>query len=298
LIRACFYGLFAIACVTACSATKADSGSDAILQVQGAQFFRGAMPSDASGPSVQSLVLVTTEVYPGEIEKPVSGALAENATSVALTLDDGDTGYWILPAAAPDVATPDLPSFKATLAFSQALSSGAHNLVARAVDAQNHFGAPSIQPLVTEDAQIPEGHLVISLSWDTESDLDLHVVDPNGIEIWRGRINSYTPPPPGTPVDPNAVLAGGILDFDSNAQCVIDGRRREDVVWKTAAPSGHYIVRVDTFSLCDAYSANWKVEALVDEKSIGTAIGSSYAAATQLPHDLGAGVTALEFDLP
>jgi len=237
-------------------------------------------------------------LYPGEIDKPINGALSENGTSIALTLDDGDTGYWIVPGGPPDVATPDLPSYKATLAFSPFLSSGAHNLVARAVDEQNHFGAPTIEPLVTTDANVPSGHLVISLSWDTESDLDLHVIDPNDTEIWRDRINSYVPPPPGTPVDPKAVLAGGILDFDSNASCVIDGRRREDVVWKAAAPSGHYIARVDTYSLCAAVTANWKVQALLDGRSIAVTIGASTPAATELPHALGAGVTALEFDLP
>ncbi|MEO7108915.1 MAG: hypothetical protein ABI183_00640 [Polyangiaceae bacterium] len=284
--------------IGACSATKPDTGSDAILQVSGAQFFRGPMPSTESGPAVASLLLATTEVYPGEIDKPCTGALSADGTSVALSLDDDDTGYWILPAGPPDVASPDSPSFQATLAFSQYLTSGSHNLVARAVNLQNQFGPPTLQPLVTTNAGIPSGHLVVTLSWDTESDLDLHVIDPTGIEIWRGRINSYVPPPPGTPSDKNAALEGGILDFDSNAQCVIDGRRREDVVWKSSAPSGHYVVRVDTYSLCDADSANWRVEALLDGKSLGVAEGASFATATQLPHDLGAGVTALQFDLP
>ncbi|MGH7282436.1 MAG: hypothetical protein ACRELY_12990 [Polyangiaceae bacterium] len=255
------------------------------------------MPADASGPDVESVVLQTADVRPGQIEKSCTGALAHDATGVALMLD-GDVGYWILRADAPDISTPDLPSFRASLAFSIGLPAGTHDLVARAVDVQNRFGAPTARLLVTQDVGPPAGHLVISLTWDTESDLDLHVIDPNGTEIWRGRINSYQPPPPGTPVDPNAITAGGILDFDSNASCVIDGRRREDVVWQTSAPSGHFVARVDTFSLCQATSANWNVEAFADGKSIGAVQGESTPTATELPHDLGAGVTALEFDLP
>lgn len=297
MIRARFFGISCVILAACSSGQKADTGDDAALRVSNATFFRGPMPAVVNGPDVESVVLQTADVRPGQIEKSCAGALAHDATGVALMLD-GDVGYWILRADAPDISTPDLPSFRTSLSFSNGLTSGTHDLVARAVDAQNRFGAPMAELLVTQDVGVPAGHVVIALTWDTESDLDLHVVDPNETEIWRGRINSYQPPPPGTPIDPNAVKAGGILDFDSNASCVIDGRRREDVVWQTSAPSGHYIARVDTFSLCQATSANWKVEAFVDGQSIGAAQGESTPTATELPHDLGAGVTALEFDLP
>lgn len=286
--------LVAIACS---SNPHADTGADAVLQVSGGTFVRGAMPAAADGPNVETVSLLTADVRPGQIDKSCSGALAREATGVALGLD-GDAGYWVLRAGAPDVATPDLPSFRTSLSFAASLPPGNHDLIARAVDADDRFGPPTLRLLVTQDAGAPPGHLVVALTWDTESDLDLHVVDPNGVEIWRDRIDSWQPPPPGTPVDPNAWKTGGILDFDSNASCVIDGRRREDVVWQTTAPSGHYVARVDTFSLCEATSANWKVEAFLDGKSIGAAQGESTPTATELPHGLGAGVTALEIDVP
>ena len=46
-----------------------------------------------------------------------------------------------------------------------------------------------------------------------------------GDELLKDKINSFTPPPPGTPGDPNAYKAGGILDFDSNANCNGDGKQ-------------------------------------------------------------------------
>ena len=81
--------------------------------------------------------------------------------------------------------------------------------------------------------------LLVSLRWDTEADLDLHVVIPNGtVRSDDDRIWSKPRRPPGQMVDAGAYKSGGILDFDSNANCVIDGRRQENVSWTVAPPSG------------------------------------------------------------
>jgi hypothetical protein len=145
----------------------------------------------------------------------------------------------------------------------------------------------------------PAGRLVISLSWDTHADLDLHVVDPTGVEIWKRNINSFESPPPGAPPEaPGTPHPGGILDFDSNAACVPDGRYAENVVYADKPPSGHYVIRVDTYSLCDAPGAHWRVEGFLDGVSIGAAQGASTEYDTRFSHDRGAGVLALELDVP
>ena len=104
--------------------------------------------------------------------------------------------------------------------------------------------------------------------------------------------------PPSMPEPPNTPHPGGILDVDSNAQCVPDGRHAENVVYKDKPPSGHYTVRVDTFSLCKEVGAHWRVEGFLDGKSIGAAEGSSTEYDTRFSHDRGAGVLALELDVP
>ena len=287
--------LLAAGAAAACSSTHADAGLDAALRVEGAQFVRGSM-IDGPGPKVAAVNVVSNRVRAGEVGKPCSGALDPGATAVALALD-GDPGYWIVTAGFPDVQSPGSPSFHATLSFSPLLSRGEHGLVARAVDEAGRFGPAKVRLLSSEGAAVPSGRVVVSLTWDTESDLDLHVVDPAGVEVDKHDINSYVPPPPGEPADPEAWKKGGILDFDSNASCVIDGRRMENVVWTTDAPTGHYVVRVDTFSLCDAPSARWRVEAFIDGASAGVAEGASFDTDTRGPHDHGAGVLALEFDV-
>src|SRR5215831_16444355 len=200
----------ALACLAGCQAVRADTGVEAAMQVANAQFVSGDLEAatPSGGPAVITLFNSLTAVQPGEIEKPLSGTLDTTATAVALGLR-GDRGYWIVIAGPPTLDAPDQPTFAATLSFSPNLPFGNLTLVARAVDAQGRFGPPSTVPLTSAPPPPPIGTLVVSLRWDTESDLDLHVVIPDGIEIWAGNINSYQMPPPGTVVDASAWQSGG-----------------------------------------------------------------------------------------
>jgi hypothetical protein len=285
------------AAIFACGGEHADRGLDARLSIRGATFYRGAMPGDGDGPAVGIATLDTPHANAGQQDSPFHGALAPGATAAAIALG-GDPGYWIVTAGAPDPAQPTYPGFDAPLSFSPAIAPGVYDVVVRAVDGNGHFGAASTQPITITSVPLPSGKLVVSLFWDTESDLDLHVVDPNGIEVFNRNINSWQPPPPGQPVDPNAWKTGGILDFDSNAACAIDGRRLENVVWATTAPSGHYLVRVDTAALCGEVEANWTIEVRLDGALVVRAKGIGLESDTQYPHDRGAGVLAAEFDVP
>jgi hypothetical protein len=141
---------------------------------------------------------------------------------------------------------------------------------------------------------------VFTLRWDSATDLDLHVITPDGIEVWSRNINSYVPPAPGQPPDPpDAWMAGGILDFDSNASCVIDGREQENVVWTIdPPPAGRYVVRVDAFSLCGEPAARWVAEARIGGDVVETSSGMATFEDTRGAHDEGAGVLALEVEVP
>lgn len=264
-----------------CDGVSADRGLDAELVVSGAQFFAGAMPAATEGPAVVSFDLSSNALYAGEIDKPLRGALDPAATAAAIGLA-GDRGYWVVPAGLPEIAAPGFPTFEVTLSFAATLRPGPYDLVVRAVDARDRFGAPEARPLTARAAPQPEGALVVSLRWDTEADLDLHVALPGGAVIWKGDITD----------------SGGSLDVDANASCVLGGRRQEDVAWKDAPPPGHYAVRVDTFSLCAAAFSNWRVEARLGSALLGRAAGESLPTDTFVTHDRGAGVLALEFDVP
>ena len=85
---------------------------------------------------------------------------------------------------------------------------------------------------------VAQGELQVTLSWDQYNDLDLHVVQPDGEEIYYGHPQSDE---------------GGYLDLDSNAGCSIDSVNNEHITYPDTAVilAGEYIVRVDFWSNCD-----------------------------------------------
>jgi hypothetical protein len=192
---------------------------------------------------------------------------------------------------------------------------GKHAVEVRAVDAQGRVGKAKEFTYVVLDPT-PQGALVVSLDWDADADLDLHVIMPNPmaaampmeptIELWPKRTSSRRstgPVPDGGP-DSTATI-----DVDSNASCVIDGRRVENFVIKQAPPPGGYKVRVDTAGLCGVSSARWHVRVLRDGNLVGEAMGiatpyDGYPAQGETmfgkqawPGTAGAGLLAVEFTL-
>ena len=281
----------------ACARTHADEGRDARMSVDGGQFFREPMPADESGPKVLSAT-VAARTRAGVVEQACAGDLERAATAIAIGLA-GDAGYWIVPASIPLASAPDAPTFEVVFGLAADILPGRYDVVLRAVDASGRFGPPMLRPLDVGPQLRPQGRLVIALSWDNQADLDLHVVLPSGIELFkRNRTEYQRPPPSAGPVPPNAPTDGGFLDRDSNAMCVPDGQRAEHAVWTEAPPAGRYVVRVDTFSLCGAPSAHWRVEALLDGRRLAEARGTSTEIDARFEHNRGAGLLALELDVP
>ena len=93
--------------------------------------------------------------------------------------------------------------------------------------------------------QVGTGDVQVTLAWDSDSDVDLHVVDPSGQEVyWANR----------------DVPSGGNLDLDSNAGCSLDDVRNENIVWPVGqAPQGTYTVRVDYWSSCGVEATDYTV---------------------------------------
>jgi len=80
------------------------------------------------------------------------------------------------------------------------------------------------------DAVLYAGHgdVQITLTWNNTSDLDLHVIDPNGEEIWWN--DKYA-------------QSDGILDYDD-----IDGYGPENIYWPNSqAPNGTYQVYIHDY---------------------------------------------------
>ena len=288
----------AVGAVGGCSGPGNDPAADAILRLSSAQFYRGRPPApDSDGPLVQQLTTAPASIIRRGASDAVVGFVDRAATSIIVWLE-GDVGYWIVQPGAIEVTERGELAFNAPATYPNDLASGSYTLHAMAADLAGHRGPVVDLTLHTEDV-MPADTLFVSLAWDTESDLDLHLVTPDGTEVWANKINSEPLPQPGGTTDPNGYKNGGILDYDSNANCVIDGRRLENIYWTVAPPSGHYLVRVDTWSLCAESWANWRVNVTLDDQPLGNAFGYSRPTdVAEFPHGVGAGVKALEFDVP
>ena len=309
-----------LALLTGCQGVQPSSGMDQVMRVRGAQLATGRL-GIARG---NAPVLVTaptsakSQVFPGQQNVVLSGSVGPEdetgplASAVAIGID-GQDSYWILPAPDQDSASPYLMNFRAALTFSPDLDPNQFPL-------DDNTGTPKLTVILRAishgvlgdvrsydyhllSAGVADGELVVSLSWNAPVDLDLHVVAPlpedNGTtEVWAK--NPSALPAQGTvgeSMDAGAREAGGYLDLDSNASCQLDNRDLENVVWTGAPPSGHYIARVDAFSLCGMKAAQWHVTAFLRGKLVQDTWGTITSAQASLSHGPGAGMAAIEFDV-
>jgi hypothetical protein len=289
------FALCALLLFAACGQPIAEPGTDARIVVHSATFYRGAPPATGSGPAITAAAFVRSQVAAGSAAG-LSGTVPVGTGSLLVGAKD-DVGYWVV---SPDVVDPLLPDqldFAAKVVLS-AFVTDPIDIELRAVTVEGAVGPVTTLTLSPEALPVPMGKVVVSLSWDTQADLDLRVVDPNGVEVWSKKINSYTPPPPPNRGQPDDYLNGGILDFDSNAGCVIDGRRQENIVWQKTAPPGVYLIRVDTFSLCSQPAARWHVTAQIDGAQVYESRGESLPSDTRFDHGPGAGLYVGNFTLP
>jgi hypothetical protein len=288
--------------------SNTSSGLNSVIRVQGAQAKSGSIAGPA--PTIPAMVTLTPRnatIHPGESNKSINGDVGPNANSVALGVA-GDDVYWLLPALQP-AENPGYFRYLASFSLSPALASspllqpnpdGTQSLVLplsyRAVDNEGHFGPVTIQPLVLDSNAIT-GTLAVSLQWDTPTDLDLHVlVRPSNAAGYVEVSAKHRSLDPGNSVA--GTSPDGTLDFDSNANCQIDGRDLENVIWTGPPPVGHYVVRVAAASLCGLTSAAWYAYASVPGVSKGEASGVLTEAAVRSSAGEGSGVTVFEFDYP
>jgi hypothetical protein len=193
----------------------------------------GAVPAAGSGPVVTapipSLILLG-----GTIQVNASAATPFTTILVAVP---GVTDYLelTLPVATTQV--------QVLIVFSQEIPKTTFEL-----DLAGGLGSTSgaTQKSQVSVISVGTGDIQVNITWDSPADVDLHVIDPSGAEIyWAGKTSA----------------TGGQLDLDSNAGCSTDGPRAENIFWASGliAPRGEYLVRVDHWSNCGAVLTNYVV---------------------------------------
>jgi hypothetical protein len=103
-----------------------------------------------------------------------------------------------------------------------------------------------------QDLVVGSGDIRVTLSWDSDDDLDLHVIDPAGERLWYQN---------------RTAASGGQLDRDDNvAMCGMDPEPGgvENVFWPSGgAPTGTYTVEVYSYNDCAPANTNWRLQVFV-----------------------------------
>ena len=190
----------------------------------------GQLPTEGDGPAA-SVTSSGTVINGGSVMVTIEGDGDFDRVVVAI---DGANGYFeaSLPAA--------VAALELLVTLSQEIAADQFAFL-YAVGSGDDIGAyAEVEAAVVS---VGTGELQVSVSWDAASDVDLHVVDPAGDEVFYGS--------PG-------VVSGGELDLDSNPGCFLDNVNNENITWATA-PEGTYTVRLDYFDACGAAESNYAV---------------------------------------
>lgn len=159
---------------------------------------------------------------------------SSNSISYVIIGIDGVDGYFRIDKSALTEISTNYYTF--SLAISPTLILQSIKFRIAYVDINGHVS----NYYVLNSSEIPAGTglLQIHCTWQKHNDVDLHVLEPNGEEIFFGNDRS---------------LNGGELDVDSNPNCSLDYIESENVTYKDGAlvEAGVYTVRANLYSACN-----------------------------------------------
>lgn len=223
-------------------------------------YHSGAAPTGTGGPTASGEAGSTPL-----LGQPFRFSLVGSATFTKVYIwVDGVDGYWQLdlPVAVQTVGLVLQMTANAPASFTMESSLGTSG-------ANGPAFSSAIQTVDLANADI-----VATVKWTGASDVDLHVIDGKGQEVYYAN--------PTTP-------EGGSLDLDSNAGCAIDNVNQETISWpQNKAPTGPYTVRVEYYDDCGVasspYNGTVKVKGQSDKTFSGTFTG--VAGANNPPKDV------------
>lgn len=224
-----------------------------------------AQSGSQSAPEIESVYGNTSVLEGGSnpISIQTSSSLKEVMIGVA-----GVNGYYSIPAnklkSSDDV-------YLVILLLSQTFEQDSFVILLAIQNDQNLVSAH--ETITVTRIEAGTGKLQISCSWDRPNDIDLHLEEPNGQEIYFGDDISDN---------------GGFLDVDSNAGCTIDNINSENITYGDTAivENGNYTVRVDLYSNCEVPSnTNVIVTARYDGQIINPTTGTNPYTGIFTPED-------------
>lgn len=224
---------------------------DEPLVVHQADFKEGALPggAQAAEPKVTSFTLGFGVLRPGTRNAPISGRSTKSAYSIGIRFQDVGGGYWVRPVGSEDPLIPGELQWQLSLDAASEIVPGVHPLEVVAFDADGKPGEKSVLPVCVA-SDLPDNLnvcnpaiapplAIASLSWNTDSDLDLTIVAPDGTTYGRSKRS----------LSANGKVIARI-DGDGVSGCLADGRRRESFVWNEPPPAGVWRIYGDLFDAC------------------------------------------------
>jgi len=202
-----------------------------IASVNG-QLNSGAPPAPGAGPSVTVPANASTITGGSSVLNLSTSGPARSIVAFV----DGIDGFYLVPL-------PDITSGKAIVSLGGLPPVLNFDVTFAAAGTDGVFGPYSTMTISAIEAA--GGDIQVSVTWNTEADVDLHVVEPGGAEIYYGSPTSGS---------------GGVLDIDANAACSTSTLTQENIGWAAGkAPTGTYTVRVDYWDACGAISTDYIV---------------------------------------
>lgn len=212
------------AVATLVNAISVEGGGTAVVQT-------GTAPAASGGPAA-SVVFGNAVAQGSTGEVVVSSGTAFNRVIVS---SPGRTGYYEITLPSATTSTTLRVTYGTTIA-------GLVTVNYQVVTAAGAVGAPDDAQVTLID--IGTGDVQVNITWNSQADVDLYVVDPAGDEIFYGSPTS---------------ASGGELDLDGNAGCGATNERSENITWNSNPPRGTYTVRVNYWDSCDAASTDYVV---------------------------------------
>ena len=192
------------------------------------EYFLGSPPETIGSVTLDALTDTSepiTVISGGSLELPVE---SDVPFSTIFVNSDADGFFQLL---LPEATT----SASAIVTYNTELVASTTNEVNVAVQTPTgDVSSPQILPL--ESIEVGTGEVQVSVSWDTPTDVDIWLIEPDGTRIFWAATQSP---------------AGGQLDLDSNPACFLDNINNENITYEGGTPpSGEYSVVVDYFSDC------------------------------------------------
>ena len=204
----------------------ADALSAVLILPDGATESGGSLPSPSAGATAPVATPNTEELFTSNGSTAplafrynnVSGSLSGCYVQV-----DGSGNYYTIPYTSASGGSGQL---SLPIGIPTNVDEGIFTLLFAVYDQQGNVSNWAETEI--EVLRLGTGALQISLSWDDDTDQDLHVTDPFGGEIY------YAAP---------YASSGGELDRDD-----VDGYGPENIYWLEDAPDGTYTVEVNYYS--------------------------------------------------